>query len=121
MWAALTMIGLDDRISTALGIPLAPLQFDPTIHHLAGLAEQFGGSQEAAFRAVEREVQAAVRDRDLGVFNITVRVGGQDVAVYGDVSSGRQVVDGEVRERFVIIYKCGIPTAGSRAKRGKGE
>jgi hypothetical protein len=49
-----------------------------------------------------------------------VRVGGQDVAVYGDINPGRQVVDGEVREGFVYIYKCGLPRAGTRPKKRSG-
>jgi len=76
----------------------APKAIDPNkLHHIFGqakhklgpLLEKFGGSQEAAFRAVESATQTAARNQGLtGVFKTTVEVGGQNVVVKGTVIDG---------------------------------
>jgi hypothetical protein len=81
----------------ALG-PETASPIDPNkLHHIFGneehklgiLLDKFGGSQEAAFRAVESATQSAVRSKGLsGVFTTTVEVAGQNVRVRGRVIDG---------------------------------
>lgn len=62
--------------------------FGKAPHNLGPLVARFG-SQEVAFAAVRSATQAAVRARSItGVFETTVRVGGQSVVVRGNVING---------------------------------
>jgi hypothetical protein len=63
--------------------------FGQAKHKLGPLLAKFGGSQEAAFKAVESATQAAARNQGLsGIFTTTVEVGGQNVVVKGRVIDG---------------------------------
>jgi hypothetical protein len=62
--------------------------FGNAAHGLEGIVGKFG-SQPAAFSAIERATQAAVSRQGLtGVFETTVRVGGENITVRGNVVNG---------------------------------
>ena len=63
--------------------------FGQAKHKLGPLLDQFGGSQEAAYRAVENATRTAARNQEfMGVFRTTVEVSGQVVVVKGIVIDG---------------------------------
>ncbi len=62
--------------------------FGQAKHNLDGLVKAFGSS-EKAFRALEKATQAAVKNQGIkGVFETTVKVGGESVTVRGNVVDG---------------------------------
>ena len=62
--------------------------FGKSVHKIDDIVKEFG-SQENAFQAMQEATQAAVKSKNLtGVFEVTVRVGRQDVVVRGKVIDG---------------------------------
>jgi hypothetical protein len=62
--------------------------FGKAEHGLEGVVKQFG-SQAAAFEAMQQAAEAAVKAKKLtGVFEVTVKVGGEMVTVRGNVIEG---------------------------------
>jgi RHS repeat-associated protein len=82
-----------NKLTSCSDLPVDPNKlhhiFDKASHNLGPLLNRFGGSQEAAFRAVERATQAAAQSQALsGVFTTTVQVAGQNIVVRGAVIDG---------------------------------
>jgi hypothetical protein len=64
--------------------------FNKAGHNLGPLLAKFGGNKEALYRAVEKAAQYEIshRGQQSGLYDITVKVAGQDVGVTGTVMRG---------------------------------
>ena len=83
-------LAIESSLSIARGVSSNTLNhiFGKAAHNLSSLVARFG-SREAAFSAVRSATQAAVRAKGItGIFETTVRVGGQSVVVRGNVING---------------------------------
>jgi hypothetical protein len=89
--------GNDPRIKCGIAFPVGGMGgganklfhiFGDPGHNLAGLVSTFG-SEEAAYGAILQGTEAAVQQQGLtGVFQTTVKVGGETITVRGNVMDG---------------------------------